>query len=386
MQMLYDNKYLEDFFEKNKKTIFLPGKIRGKCIINKLLNQGEKIIIYGAGRIGGVIGEILKEEKYEVLAFLDKNAENIVEKNGTPCYLPTDPKSVEMKNAIVLISLFLSDQEAESLKEDIKVMGYENVLFDKNLIACFCAYGIKQEKEESLYDQKDAIINAFFMLQDGISREVFIRNLEAYSKWDFSEVSQQADMLQYFDVDVPFSKGYTSFVDCGAYIGDSFMEMIKLHKCNTYIAFEPDFENFDKLAKNAECFKRNTEEILLYPCAVSNKNGYLFFHRDGATGGCLCDEGEEVDMISTVKLDTVLKKKEIGMIKMDVEGAEIDALNGARRIIMEQKPDLAICVYHKISDLWKIPILIKEMSSEYVFYLRCHDSLITETVLYATIK
>ena len=78
------------------------------------------------------IEEILKEEKYEVLAFLDKNAENIVEKNGTPCYLPTDPKSVEMKNAIVLISLFLSDQEAESLKEDIKVMGYENVLFDKN--------------------------------------------------------------------------------------------------------------------------------------------------------------------------------------------------------------------------------------------------------------
>ena len=107
-------------------------------------------------------------------------------------------------------------------------------------------------------------------------------------------------------------------LDCGAYIGDSFIEMMKLHKTNTYIAFEPDMDNFEKLVTNTEKYGTNVEEILLYPCAVSDKNGYLFFHRDGSVGGCLCEEGD--DIISTVTLDSVLKKKNVGMIKMDIEG------------------------------------------------------------------
>lgn len=380
---MYNKEYLNTVL-KNKEAVFVPGREKAKLIIKEHFKNGEKIIIYGAGRIGEEICEILKSAGCEPVAFLDRNAEDIKWKKGIEVYTPID--KIGGGQYKVLISLFLSKQAGQALIDDLNMLGYEDVIFDKNLISCFCAWGLRQEVEERLYNSKEDILRVFSMLQDDISREVFIRNLEAHTKWDYSDVIQQTDMEQYFDVRVPFLKGYSNFVDCGAYIGDSFIEMIKRHKCDSYIAFEPDLDNFKKLTQTIEEYGQDTEEVLLYPCAVSDKNGYLFFHSDGSTGGCLCTEEDSSEMISTVNLDSVLKKKQVGMIKMDIEGAEIDALKGAHRIITEQKPDLAICVYHTISDLWKIPLLIKEMSEDYVFYLRCHAPWSVETVLYATTK
>jgi hypothetical protein len=73
------------------------------------------------------------------------------------------------------------------------------------------------------------------------------------------------------------------------------------------------------------------------------------------------------------------------MIKMDVEGAEIAALNGAKLTIRQTAPDLAICVYHKASDILSVPKLLKQWVPEYKLYLRNHYSYMLETVLYATI-
>ena len=68
---------------------------------------------------------------------------------------------------------------------------------------------------------------------------------------------------------------------------------------------------------------------------------------------------------------------------MDIEGAEIEAIKGARNTISKHKPDLAISVYHKIEHLWEIPLLIKSLKSNYKFYLRSHEHFNQETVLYA---
>lgn len=60
------------------------------------------------------------------------------------------------------------------------------------------------------------------------------------------------------------------------------------------------------------------------------------------------------------------------LIKMDVETFEIKALEGARRIIIEQKPKLSISAYHYLSDLWEVPRKIRELVPEYKLYLRHH--------------
>jgi hypothetical protein len=68
---------------------------------------------------------------------------------------------------------------------------------------------------------------------------------------------------------------------------------------------------------------------------------------------------------------------------MDVEGAEKEALLGARKTIQNEKPALAVCVYHKFDDLYVIPDLIQSFGVKYKYYLRHYTLGLAETVLYA---
>ena len=76
-------------------------------------------------------------------------------------------------------------------------------------------------------------------------------------------------------------------------------------------------------------------------------------------------------------------KEPVTFIKLDVEGAEYQALLGAEHTIASYKPKLAICTYHKLEDIWELPSLIHEMNPEYRFYLRHYSFAENETVLYA---
>ena len=68
---------------------------------------------------------------------------------------------------------------------------------------------------------------------------------------------------------------------------------------------------------------------------------------------------------------------------MDVEGAELKSLMGARRTITRDHPRLAISVYHTLEDIYEIPCYILSIVPEYKFYLRHYCSRDYETVLYA---
>ena len=66
---------------------------------------------------------------------------------------------------------------------------------------------------------------------------------------------------------------------------------------------------------------------------------------------------------------------------MDIEGAELDALEGARTRLRGYAPVLAICTYHKTGDLWQIPQTIKLMNDEYSLFLRVYAEDCCNSVL-----
>ena len=70
----------------------------------------------------------------------------------------------------------------------------------------------------------------------------------------------------------------------------------------------------------------------------------------------------------------------------DIEGAELDALQGATRTIEKASPDLAICVYHAVDQLWRVPLFVKSQQAGYKFVLRNYTGFTAETVLYANAK
>ena len=101
---------------------------------------------------------------------------------------------------------------------------------------------------------------------------------------------------------------------------------------------------------------------------------------------CLSESGS--CFIQTGALDDILINHPISYIKMDIEGAELDALKGAKSIITksETPPVLAISVYHRPEHLWEIPLWIQSVCPKYDYYLRNYEYNCFDTILYAIPK
>jgi FkbM family methyltransferase len=169
------------------------------------------------------------------------------------------------------------------------------------------------------------------------------------------------------------------YVDAGAYDGDSIRRFIErvAGRYERILAFEPDPKTFQRLKENFA----NEPRIEAFNAGLHRHKGVLNFRDDSTRGAIFTDEGDK--SIEVVSLDEVLAGDAASYIKMNIEGAEIDALHGARGTIEHWMPKLAISVYHRPSDLWRIPELVNQFSMAYDLYLRQHDGGVIETVLYA---
>jgi FkbM family methyltransferase len=184
------------------------------------------------------------------------------------------------------------------------------------------------------------------------------------------ELYRLAGLLEYGDDEV--------YIDGGAFDGDTirlFSSRVGGRYDHIY-AFEPDPKTFAALRQNFASEPR-VEPINagLYRCATT-----LRFRDDASRGAILAADGGSEIKVTTI--DDVVGEGRVTFIKMNIEGAEIDALNGAERTIRRWRPKLAISAYHRPSDLWRIPRLVRRLSEDYGLYLRQHDGGVIETVLY----
>ncbi|MFA7436579.1 MAG: FkbM family methyltransferase, partial [Bacilli bacterium] len=118
--------------------------------------------------------------------------------------------------------------------------------------------------------------------------------------------------------------------------------------------------------------------INFYEIGLSNKKETLKFDISGSSSKI--NENGEIE-IKVDRLDDVLKEKPT-FIKMDIEGAESFAIEGAKQTIKKYHPKLAISVYHKKDDFWKIPEQIFSIRNDYYIYLRHYTEGISETIMF----
>ena len=264
-------------------------------------------------------------------------------------------------------------------------MGYANVI-DGQSVRAHYVYALSPEGEDNpaAYFGKNLteIERASVLLTDAESRATYEQNVTAHLCRDYTHCSQTPQEHQYFVEDIPFGKGYSRFIDCGAYIGDTLSELIRLKgETKAVAAFEPNRDNFAGLSANYDTHLHEyIEQGIFFPCGVAGEVALRKF-APAAGSSSISEQGEAI--VQCVNLDAVLKNFAPTFIKMDIEGAEYDALQGAREMITQYKPDLAVSVYHIIDDFWRIPLLIDSWNLGYKFYLCTHSSCCMETVLYA---
>ena len=183
---------------------------------------------------------------------------------------------------------------------------------------------------------------------------------------------------QYFDKEIVPAKDDYVFLDGGSYIGDTVDSFISFcnGKYSRIICFEPDPQNIAVLESNST----NIENVYNEKKGLWDKKTSLFFSME-QTASKIADDGSVKVDVTTIDDETLCSNA--SFIKMDIEGAELNALKGAINTIKNNRPVLAICIYHSDNDMINIIKWVKNLDLDYRLYVRHHNFDINETVLYA---
>ncbi len=208
-------------------------------------------------------------------------------------------------------------------------------------------------------------------MEDYLSKRTLYAILMNWAVLDSYQLNEiKSPFIDYYEPDIFPSNKEDVFVDVGAYTGDSIHNYVKMYG-NAYskiYAYEISESTCEILRKTTKDF----HDVVIRQKGAGKETGVMSLaeNTDASANkvektGVLSDEKVEI-----VTLDEELIDEGVTFIKMDIEGAEQDALLGCQRIIQTNHPKLAICTYHGYEDIWKIPSMIDAMNPDYKFYMR----------------
>lgn len=347
--------------------------------------RGRTLLLYGAGGFGVEMLRRLKEAGFPAAAFLDQNAASIEEREGVPVYR-AEEAPFPREDSAVLFCIVMDREEREGVLSHLRRLGYPLVLEAQALRVLLVQPDDWEGASPAEYyrARRERIEAAGGLFCDEASRELYAQTVYAHATGDYGGCRRLERPMaeQYFPSDVPLSKGYRRFVDCGGYVGDTVESLLRrtdaLEAC---AVFEPDSRNYAAMTERLARLRGRIGQRWLFPCAVGG-GAELCAFSSGTGSGALCASGESA--VQTVSLDMAIPDFRPTMIKMDIEGAELSALRGAEGLIRRGRPDLAVCTYHAVNHVWDIPLLLDSWGLGYRFFLRSYNACTMETVLYAT--
>lgn len=178
-------------------------------------------------------------------------------------------------------------------------------------------------------------------------------------------------------------------IDGGSCFGDIALQFSEATGENGRVfAFEFIRDNIELLNKNLMLNPELSSRITLFERPLwSDSVSNLYIIENGAASQVVLDEPNTYSQrICTTSIDDLVQSHAIprvDFIKLDIEGAELECLMGAKNTIQNFKPKLAICLYHNIEHFVSIPKLVKQLVPDYKLYLNHYTAGPGETVMFA---
>jgi FkbM family methyltransferase len=363
---------------------------------------GNSLVLFGAGNLGRKTLSGLRQIGIQPLAFADNNPQRWgTQMSDVPVLSPVDAAAQYGRSAAFVVTVWNAGQQhrTRTLQQQLQGLGCQRALticplFWKfpDIFLPFHALDLPHK----VLGQKEQVRHVYRQLADEQSRREFVAQLKFRLRGDFDGMPDPVTGAQYWPHDIIVFQTDEHFVDCGAFDGDTIREIVrgKHVRIRKLTAFEPDPVNFERLRRFIRSLPENIQPLLTaHRAAVGNKTGSLRFNADASAGasvvrgGAPTGEGkvtaETIVEVQCVALDVILKDDTPTYIKMDIEGSELDALEGARNIINRHHPVLAICAYHVQDHLWRVPALIHAIWDQYRLYFRPHEREGWDLVCYA---
>jgi FkbM family methyltransferase len=214
-------------------------------------------------------------------------------------------------------------------------------------------------------------------LVDEVSKEHFAKVLRFRLTMDIDHMQglSLATAHQYFEDFLPLHAGDV-FVDGGGYDGETSLRFAARNTAYRRIHY---FEPVPTMMGISRGNLAGLRDIRFVQKGLFSRNTRLRF--DGGRGDAsrLSPSGEtEVEM---VRLDDEVQEP-VTFVKLDIEGAEFEAIQGAAEHIRCDNPTMAVCLYHDQRDFWRIPLRVLEINDQYRLYVRHYTESILETVMF----
>ena len=344
------------------------------------LMPGEPVWIFGVGTFGRSLARACVSQGVVVQGFVQTlPASTAVD--GLPVRAWSELSEADCAMA-VLVGIFNRGVAFDGLVKLASGSGFQRILLPWDLYAQF---GVELGwrywlADPNLLRSQTANLNRTYdHLADDVSRECFFRLVNFRLGLDLEYSSFRHSETQYFnDLSLALSSGRSiTYLDGGAYDGDSYRQIHTVASVARAWLFEPDSSNYSNLV---HFVRENDLPGICIPLALSNACGIVRFSSGIGEASHFDETGS--NGIATVAIDDLLAGQPVDFIKLDVEGAEELALRGAARTLLKHMPILALSCYHRAEDLWVLLGLVNELSPGYKFYLRQHAYNSFDLVLY----
>ena len=343
-------------------------------------------VIFGSGALGRILLAAARASRVPVVAFAD-NRKGLwgTDIEGVPVLAPAEAVARFNSRAYFLIGVFNSAAPMRQLRD----MGVQRVVPYPAFYWKFAAtipWAPGVELPSRIVADAAAMRQGYACLHDDKSREEFAAQIGWRCTLDYARLPAAdpgADI--YYAPELVRLSGDEVMVDCGAFDGDS----IRLFAARTggryrhIYACEPDAQNRRALGTFVESLPADERRrVTVLPYAVGARDGVVHFNTSGTAGSHMtADAG--TDAIDCRTLDTLMADAAPTFVKIDIEGAEPDALHGAAETLRRCRPILAVCAYHVSEHLWTLPAIIKAAVPDYRISLRRYAEECWEMVYYA---
>jgi FkbM family methyltransferase len=345
------------------------------------LSLSRPVWIFGAGQFARDLCKALLAKNFNVLGFIETQPR--IEQLLNLPVLGWQQLSDTDRLAQLAIGIYNRGMPLDSLASLAHEAGFRDVMMPWDSYGQFdvqLGWRYWLGRRDQLIGHLDSIEATHSQLSDSTS-QACLRDIvrfrlglnHAYGGFRHEELQYFNQLTLAADTQKPIH-----FVDGGAYNGDTLLDLADLRPIERAYLFEPDAENFKALQQNL----RN-QAIAAHCLPVALSDGYQMLSFNAGVGEAGTISANGTVHIAAMALDDLLHNQATDFIKLDVEGGEIAALNGAARLISRSRPVLAISLYHRPQDLWEIPELLRKLCRDYRFYLRQHYFNSFDSVLYA---
>lgn len=341
---------------------------------SRLMASGKPIWLYGMG--DGALKVMDAMARYHLTPAGIFTSDDFYREKifcGYPLYKFSDVKAMYRPDEFIILLCFAAFRD--DLYQTILSIAAEYELYAPDVpVAADAENSLFTPEYVRAHEKEFAAV--YDLLADEQSRQVFrdVLTFKCSGQVEFLERCT-TDMEEAYRLIAP--QNTDVYVDLGAYNGDTMTEFLSYTggKCRKVLALEPDERNFKKLCAQANALALTAGDTVFEPvnaCAYAREDVLRFAKTTGRSGKLIGTDHAKMVEVRACAVDDLLCGSRADVIKLDVEGAEYEALLGCRKTIETYRPRLMVSAYHRNEDLFALPLLIRRMHPEYRVYLRHH--------------